>query len=272
MTIECHILACDYDWVLPWTLRHYCSFADKVVVHDGGPSRGPGGTTWELCRIHGAVCKEWDTAGELNDLLAQNLKNTCWLGTDADWVICADADELIYFPGPRMIGDRTVTSHREAARYMLELYDNRGLCFIKPHGFEMFSDVMPVIGEHNQIYHAVRDGAPDDVWYSKPILFSPKRVAESGFGVGAHESRPVLKDGRAFNVDLKWPKAQPPVYMLHFHQVGSAEQVGARYDATRRRLSAINVRNGWGNVNDSGVVHVAHKRSLIVPNLRRVVG
>ncbi len=95
MNIEVHILTSQYSWILPWTLRHYCSFAQKVVVHDGGPDWSEQAVNRQLCAAHGAVWKVWDTAGQLNDSLAKRLKNECWRGTDADWVICADDDELI---------------------------------------------------------------------------------------------------------------------------------------------------------------------------------
>lgn len=248
-------------------LRHYCSFADKVIVHDGGPDWSEHSTTRQLCECHGAQCLPWDTGNQLNDELAQNLKNTCWRGTDADWVICVDCDELIWFPP--MAGTNPLT-HREGSRATLEAYDRLGAAVIKPHGFEMFSDTLPELGSHNQIYHAIRDGAPDDKWYAKPVLFSPRRVAESGFGVGAHESRAVLRDGRVLLVDGSYPKAYPATYLLHYHQIGPAEFIARRYDETRARFSQVNIRRKWGNMTD-GHIHVQEKRALIVPHLRRVV-
>lgn len=262
MKIEVHILTCDADWVLPWTLRHYGSFADRVVVHDGGPDWREGSLTRELCRCHGALWREWDTAGELNDELAARHKNLCWRGTDADWVITADADELLYFPGNK-------EGYNHHARTVLEDLLDRGAAVIKPHGFEMFSETPPEGGSH-QIYDDLKSGAPDDEWYSKPILFSPRLVAESGLGIGAHESRPVLKNGMAFRVGREWPKSNPPVYLLHYHQIGPIEAVAARYDATRKRLAAVNVRNGWGNF-EPGLDHARRKRARIFPNLTRII-
>lgn len=270
MNLEVHILTSDYSWVLPWTLRHYCSFADRVIVHDGGPSWDEEGTTRKLCACHGAIWRQWDTAGELNDDLAVKLKNSCWRDTDAAWVIVADDDELIWFPEPAMVDGRRFVEHAAVARHVLSVYENLGAAVIKPHGFEMFSDTLPVLGEHNQIWGAIRDGAPDDKWYAKPVLFSARRVADSGFGLGAHEARVVTKDGYALVVDKDWPRANPPAYLLHYHQIGPEAFVAERYDATFRRFSQKNLAHGWGN-HTPGAIHVREKRSAIMPNLRRVV-
>lgn len=255
MKIEVHILTNNHDWILPWTLRHYGQFASKLVVHDGGPNWTEGSVTRDLCLCHGADWACWDTAGELNDDLACTLKNGCWKGSEADWVIVADVDELVYFPA--------------GAADTLAAYTRLGAAVIRPQGFEMFSEKLPDPGSH-QIYDAIKDGATDEDWYSKPILFSPRLVADSGFGLGAHEARPVLKDGRALTVGKAWPHPNPPAYLLHFHQIGPAEFVAERYDATFRRFSQINLRHGWGN-HTPGAVHVQEKRDLILPRLRRVI-
>lgn len=247
MKVEVHILTHDAEPMTQWALRHYRTFASRIILHDGGPS-------FTLESKSGVEVRRWDTAGKLNDEMAMELKNTCWLGTDADWVICVDADELIYFPG--------------GAEKTLATYSRLGAAVIKPHGFEMFSEALPA--GPGQIYDEVRQGASDDKWYAKPVLFSPKLVAESGFGIGAHESRPVLRSGRSVYVGASWPKANPPAYLLHFHQIGPLEHVAARYDATRLRLARVNEIHGWGNFKP-GVVHAQEKRDLITPRLQQVV-
>lgn len=266
MKLEVHILSHDGEHMLEWALRHYRSLGRydyvRIIVHDGGPNH----TQQHIIALYDAQWLPWDTAGELNDELARHLKNTCWKGTDADWVIVVDADELIYFPEGIATLDR---------------FEAMGACVIKPQGFEMFSDEWHEahfvdepsgysFGREGQIYDWVKDGAPDDKWYSKPVLFSARRVAESGLGIGAHESRPILKSGRSVFVNKDWPKAKPPVYLLHFHQIGPIERVAARYDATRERLSAVNVDRRYGNF-DPGLKHAQDKRALIMPRLRKVI-
>lgn len=265
MKIEVHLLSHDDEPFLPWALRHYAQFATLVVVHDGGPKRLADEVIEAEIRsksIEVTDCSfktvPWDTAGEMNDELAMDLKNRCWRGTDADWVVVADADELLHFPS--------------GSKHTLDAYERLGAAVVKPHGFEIFSEFWPEPDLHpgQQITTLIQDGAPDDKWYAKPILFSPRRVVDSGFGVGAHHSRPVLLDGRALVVEDSFPKADPPTYLLHYHQIGPIERIGDRYDATTRRLSAINRTMGWGQ-RPAGVVHAQEKRDLICPFLRRVV-
>ena len=35
---------------------------------------------------------------EVNDIKYAELRNSCWKGTNADWVIVCDLDELLWFP------------------------------------------------------------------------------------------------------------------------------------------------------------------------------
>ena len=254
MIFEVHILTNDADWILPWTLRHYSSYGARIFVHDGGPAWGPESTTLELCKLHGATHVVWDTAGQLNDDLARRLKNECWKGTDADFVAVVDCDELVYFPA--------------GVKDTLGAYKRCGAAVVRCIGFEMYSDYMPEAG--GQIYDEIKMGAPENKWYSKPILFNPSLLSESGLGIGAHEARPVLKDGRSFFVGPAWTTPNPPTYLLHFHQIGTLEQVANRYDATRKRLSGLNVARRWGNF-ETGIVHAQQKRDLILPSLRQVV-
>lgn len=256
MKLEVHLLTHDDEQMIEWALRHWVKLGAKVIVHDGGPSFKSGfvagaypNTSWI----------EWDTAGELNDELARKLKNECWRGTDADWVAVVDADELLHFPN--------------GAEETLSVYDKCGAAVIRPSGFEMYSEhwCEPSALPGVQLIDFVKHGSPDDKWYAKPILFSPKLVVESGFGIGAHESDPMLKDGRSFHVGPDWPKANPPTYLLHFKSIfGGLQRIAARYDATRQRLSLCNVRNGWGNF-APGMTHAKEKRDLLLPHVRRVV-
>lgn len=248
--VEVHVLCYNEAEILPYTLRHYLTFADKVVVHDAFSTDGSA----DVARSAGAVVESWGLGGVVNDEEYCALKNACWQGTDAEWVIVCDADELIYFPG--------------GAEDTLMLYDLGGAAVIKPHGFEMFNEVYPTTP--GQIYDEVKHGAPDDKWYSKPILFNPRMVEDSGFGVGSHDSWPVLKDGRFLHCGPHWLKPDPACYLLHFHQIGPIERIGSRYDAVRSRMSRQNKAHGWGNLKD-GLVHAQEKRNLIIPRLRQVV-
>jgi len=248
MKVQVHLLTFNEEEILPYTLRHYTTFATKIIIHDGFSTD----RTRAIASSYGAEVRDWNTGGKINDKLAQQLKNTAWQGTDADWVVTADADELIYFPG--------------GAALTLEMYERHRVAIVKPHGFEMCSDVFPTT--QGQLYDEVKMGAADDKWYAKPILFSPKRISEMNFGVGAHTCRPVTKNGK--NTMVPAMRSRPSTYLLHCKHLGPVERVAKEYRADLLRLSDINRQHGWGNQGD-GLVHAQEKRVGIMSRLQRVI-
>ena len=251
MKVEVHLLTWNEERIIPYTIRHYQTFATRIVIHDSGSTD----KTRAIADEMGAEVEEWDTGNEFNDRLNTDLKNRCWIGTNADWVICADADELLYFP--------------YGALSALATYEKLGAVMIKPRGYEMFTEHFPATT--GQIYDEVKAGAPDDKWYAKPILFSAKRLRSPGFGVGAHEADPVLIDGRKFHVGEHWPFSVPPAFLLHFHQIGPMKNIAAVYDERRKRLCDQNVKNRWGNFKP-GIEHAKEKRDYILARLQEVIG
>ena len=247
MKVEVHVLRYGDSWLVPYVIRHYLTYATKLVIHDAG---GGEVSCPDDPRIH---VVPWDLH-EVNDLKYAELRNECWKGTDADWVIVADLDELIYFP--------------EGADKTLGAYTKMGAAVIRPHGFELFSETYPTT--EGQIYDEIKMAAPDDKWYSKPILFTPKMVSETRLGLGSHESDPVLHDERRFHVGPKWPFAKPPCYLLHCHHIGPKEDIAAKFDATKSRMCKENLANKWGNL-EPGIKHVTDKRAGIVPFLTQLI-
>lgn len=246
--IEVHLVTYNEEMMLPYTLRHYKTLASRIIVHDGGSTD----KTLEICAKEKVEVRNWDTGGKINDTLLKKLKETAWLGTPADWVIMADCDELIYFP--------------EDVALTLESYETRAVAFVKPHGYEMVSDELPTT--KGQIYEEVKKGAPDDKWYAKPIMFSPKRVVEINYMVGAHECQAMLKGGLGVRNPVRF--SEPPCFLLHFHHIGSVQRIGAKYDANRARFSEDNLKNNWGNLED-GLKHARDKRSKITSALTQVI-
>lgn len=247
-TVEVHIVTFNEEMILPYTLRHYQTFAAKIVVHDSFSTD----RTRAICAEFGVEVRDFDTNGEINDILLKQLKETAWNGTTADWVAMVDADEFLYFP--------------QGAKTSLESYDQQGLAFVKPHGYEMFSDSLPK--GSGQIYDEIKQGAPDSKWYAKPVLFSAKRVESVDYMVGAHECRAVLKNGLRMINPVR--VSFPPCWMLHYHQIGGLERIAAKYDAHRNRLAKVNRDNNWGWTGD-GRRHAMDKRTAILSRLQQII-
>lgn len=241
--VEVHLLAFNEEEILPFTLRHYLTVAARIVVHDARSTDG----TRDIAARYGAEVRDWNTGGLLDDESARTLKNTAWRGTQADWVIVADADELIYFP--------------QGVEETLRAYAACGVAVAKPQGWEMFSETFPTGA--GQIYDEVKTAAREDRWYSKPILFAPARLEDIAFTAGAHTCR-FCQAGRWHEMPRKL--TQPECWLLHCSHLGPIERIAAKLDAKRARLSPLNVKRGWGNF-DPGMQHAQEKRALIMSGL-----
>jgi hypothetical protein len=248
MNITVHLLAYNEEWMIPYSLRHYKTFASKIILHDLG-SRD---ATCEIARAEGCEIRDYDTHGETNDMLNKQIKQNEWKGVRGDWVIMADMDELIYFPA--------------GSTETLSAYDTQGLAVAKPHGYEMFSETTP--SGSGQIYDEVKHGGRDDQWYAKPILLSPNRCRHVEFSTGAHSCEVTLHSGHK----LRNPEqpSVPACYLLHFHHVHPIERIAAKYDAHRARMSAMNKQYRWGNF-EPGIKHAQDKRNVILSRLERVI-
>jgi hypothetical protein len=243
-----HILCYNEAEIIGYTVRHYRTYCSRVIVHDLGSSDGSQAKAVQ----EGASVTQHDCKGEFDDRLNKQIKQESWKNTTADWVIQADADELIYFP--------------HGAKDSLANYESQGLAVIKPYGYEMLSDDFPT--GPGQIYDYVKMGGRDDKWYAKPILFSAKRVAHMEFSTGAHTVETKLKNGRTLPDPQKF--TSPPAFLLHFHHIGGLERITRRYDENQKRHSAINKKMRWGN-QEPAAKHALDKRNLILPKLERVI-
>jgi glycosyltransferase involved in cell wall biosynthesis len=245
--IYIHLLAMNEEKILVYALRHYCLFANKIIVHDLGSTDG----TLDVAAHFGVEVRQWDSKGEFNDQLNLDIKNSCWQGTDADWCVCADTDELVFFPQDR---EATLNAYLAQRIYM-----------VRPTGWEMFSEVYPTT--NGQIYDEIKSGARDNT-YSKPILFYPKMVKATNFRPGAHSADAEFNDGTRYDNPVNPPN--PPCYLLHFHQIQPFEKIAEKYDKATARMCEANHKNNWGWQGE-GKVHAKQKRDWILPRLERVV-
>ena len=69
MDVEVHILCYCEENILGWTLRHYTSFAETVVVHDAFSTD----RSREIAKEYGAEVVDWHCP-KLDDLKAKKLK------------------------------------------------------------------------------------------------------------------------------------------------------------------------------------------------------
>ena len=94
MKVEVFTLCWNEIDVLPWVVDYWQKYATHVTVFDNGSTDG---STWYLSKFDWITVKEFLTEG-MNDAVQADIKNKCWKGSDADFVVVCDMDEMLLAP------------------------------------------------------------------------------------------------------------------------------------------------------------------------------
>ncbi len=182
--------------MIGYFLRHYAPWVTKFVFYDGASTDG----TRDIIRsCHTAELRDWPGSDGLHDDEFLSFANEQWKeAKDADWIIWADADEILYHPDILGVLSRYLEQDVEVPRIA---------------GFTMVSKTFPTTP--GQIYDEVRTGFPDDAW-GKPAIFR-KRIF---WTVGRH-SIDITRFKPRFS-------AQADIKLLHYRAMG-VDYVRARH-------------------------------------------
>ena len=212
----CVITICfNEETILPFFIRHYERFVDKMVFYDG-ISTDRSREIIAACPI--AELRDLDTGGRIDDGANIRVKNTAYREIDADWFIIVDCDELLSHPD---------------MRGFLAKCDALGVSAVRCEGWNMIGDEIP---EGRQLSEAMNLGVRDtytQTFFDKLALISKRADVE--FQPGAHGW--VLKRG--------YQAPGRPVKLLHYKWL-SLEHIQRK--ARSLRLSQNNIDNGWGIV------------------------
>jgi hypothetical protein len=210
MKIEAFAICYNEERLLPYYLRHYSQFCDRITIYDNFSTD----RSREICESNPLVrVVPYDTGNQIRDDIYLQIKNNCWKNSNADWVIVGDIDELVFH---RML--KGVLEYTDAT-------------VIAPELFNMFSEKFPT-GE-GQIWEEVTRGVPGG---AKMNLFRPSALKETNYDPGCHVCHP---EGTLI-VDQ-----DPGIKTLHMKYL-SLEYTLARTELSRSRLSDLNKKLGWG--------------------------
>lgn len=221
MKIEVHTLAHQQIELVPYVMRHYEGWAD-VIAYAGYSTDG----TEELLEKLGAKIVFLETHNEANDQIFMDMKNNCWKGSKADWVIVTDFDEFVH--------------HRVS---VMEYLKASKCTLIRPLQYEMYSDFFPT--EDKQITELIKTGALGSPKYN---TFRPSEITEMNFHPGCHAADPkgnVVVEDHWLGTPNPIPITNDAILMLHYRNL-SKDYVYHRNEYTASRMSAINNANGWG--------------------------
>ena len=177
---------------MPYFLRHYTSFAERVVVLDNhSDDRTP-----DIVRsFPRTVLGTYQSFGAMREDIRTRLKSEMWKEsrTHADFVIVVDCDELVWHP------------HLDE---ILKHYKDEGITLARCRGFEMIADTFPQTP--GQVYDVVTRGVANKD-YDKPCIFDPNAIDEMNYTLGGHGAKPR---GR-FVLPPQWE-----LYLLHYRMLG----------------------------------------------------
>ena len=107
------------------------------------------------------------------------IKDNCWKGSDADWVIVCDFDEVPFTPYGTL-------------KEVLARYDAQGFNLIQARCYEVVRKEFPEYDE-TKLLHQL-----DGSWLGDPhpsmhkmLCFNPSNVYEVNYTIGAHGCRPI---------------------------------------------------------------------------------
>ncbi len=212
MRIVSYTLCWNEIAMLPFYLRHYGQFCDKMVFYDQHSTDG----TREMIKSFPNT-EIRDREGDVMDVEKMNeLGNQCYKEERgrADWVIVGDMDEIMY--------------HSNFME-LLRINKAAGNRVIHSHGYEMVSEAWP---ESGQIYDTITDGVRLD-FYDKDLVFSPE--IDIGYFPGRHWNRHTGY--------VRFPDA--PLKLLHYKFI-DREYVKNRYKELHAKRCKNSIEKNYG--------------------------
>lgn len=200
MVCEAYIIAWNESETIHLTIKHYQQFCSRIILYDNYSDDG----TPEIAKSMGCEVKSFGIHGVLDDREYTKLKNNCWKGSKADWVIVVDADE-IYCPPDLWNIDVTI---------------------YRTFGWNVYSHDIP-----KDNWLEITTGFHDPN-YSKLCCFQPSKIKEIGYVHGCHIAKPVG--------DISYSNGAFP--LLHYRNVGGPERLVKRHALYRPRMSEWNKR------------------------------
>lgn len=199
--------------MMTWFLRHYSTFADKIVVYDEQSNDG----TREIVKsCPKAELREWPFKG-LDDEKFLMAINSWWRECRGkfDWVAWPDVDELLYHRDPTVaLGSANG-----------DVVTSKGYALISADG---------KIPQSGQIYDSVNTGVPQSN-YDKQIIWRSTLDIEHTIGRHTYPGQFPRHSGKlSDNVEFK---------LLHLHHLKGVEGTDSRNQ--RDYNQAVNKRYAW---------------------------
>ena len=214
--MKIRVISCclNEEEMLPFYLDYYSSFADKIVIFDGGSTDKSieiikSYNKTEIIQNDHPLMDERNLTGIRNE--AYKVDRESW-----DWQIVVDIDEFIY--------DKNLLDK-------LEYFKSKNITLPDVIGYDMYSLEFPIFRKGEYIIDTIRTGKRNDEWQSKKVIFNPHQV-NINYGLGCHACCPT---GNVV-------KSNEPLFLLHYNYIGYDHFI-KRHKFNSQRMSQFNLKN-----------------------------
>jgi hypothetical protein len=194
--------------LMPFFVRHYQKFADRIILYDESDDDTP-----EIAQRMGCEVIPMEHGNGIRDDLNAEIKCQAGCIFGGDWTMVPDVDEFLYHPDMRQL----LTDYRE-----------HGITLPRAEGYAMIGDRVLAGG---LLTEQLRYGLPDPIYNKRIVYRSSMPIA---YRPGAHKVK-ASGDVPSKNADIK---------LLHYKFAFGWEWLKARVE--RVQLSPENIANGWG--------------------------
>lgn len=217
--IHVYTICWNEEDMLPYFLRHYEKFVDKIVVYDNGSTD----RSRQIIEGH-PLCElreRLSTLGNEDDLLW--VKSESWRedihgSSTPDWVIACDVDEFLF--------------HKNVRGY-LERCKRNGVTLPRTTGYEMVAEKFPVAAQ--ELTKLCQRGFLRPL-YAKRTVFNPRQIDSMNYFPGCHDQSPtgtIVEDDPG------------ELILLHYGSVGRERMLARRSNLVKRNSAENKVRGFW---------------------------
>jgi hypothetical protein len=215
MVVHLYSSCYNEEVLMPYFLRHYSCFVDKIFIFDNHSNDSTPRIVDSFPKTERAVYGNPNFYYE-RDLI--NFKNEAYKNSRgvADWVIVVDVDEFIY--------------HKNLIS-ILRMYKERHITFPKISGYDMVGFDYPK--SDAPLYEIINEGVPSSL-YCKRAVFDPR--IDINYIPGAHKCNPKGKILENNTAEIK---------LLHYRYLCKDFFI-KNIKKRMSRISEENIKRGWG--------------------------
>lgn len=223
LIIDIYTLCWNEEQIIPYVIEYWKYINPrKVYVYDNGSTDNSKKLLSEYDKVE---IIGYESDNTIRDDIYLDIKNNCWKGSDADFVIVCDMDECVY------------SDHlHEILQYMKDNNQTISHTTFITTISKVIQDPIP-----GKLYHTypftycISPGHLND----KSLIFNPQKIQEIDYTVGAHTCQPAGA--------VNWYDRQyiNPIQTIHIKDLSLKYKLDRNYQY-RKRLSEYNKTNFLG--------------------------